>query len=63
MLTQVGHEVAIEQVGEDCFVTICGDCRVIKGANALKLADTMFNKPNTDKYTLEEMWDFGFGHK
>jgi len=63
MLTEVGHEVAVEQVGDDCFVTICGDDRLIKNCNALKLANTLFNIPDVPKYTHNEMFDYGFNLK
>jgi hypothetical protein len=62
-LAVAGKEVLIEQAGPDCNVTICGEPRVIKGCNALKLAATMFNRPGADKYTPEEMYDFGFDLK
>lgn len=61
-LTETGNGVCIEQTGNDCNVTIRGAGRIIKNCNALKLALTMFNKPG-EKYTVQEMYDFGFGLK
>ena len=52
--------ITIEQKGEDCEVTIYGESRLVKKCNALKLAATMFNKPGTPHYSVEEMVGFGF---
>lgn len=57
--------LTIEQSGEDCIVTIYGTIRTIKCCNALKLANTMFDKPVPAewKYTEQEMTDFGFAKR
>lgn len=49
----------IEQNGNDCIVTLFDETRRIKNCNALKLANTFWNKPG-EQYTREEMQEFGF---
>ena len=56
----LGVHMIIEQVGTDCRVTMYGVTRIISNCSALKLAATMFDKPVPDKYTVDEMYDFGF---
>lgn len=52
--------VIVEQVGNDCVVTLAGETRRVKNCNALKLANTLFDKRGCEQYTPEEMCDFGF---
>ena len=52
----------VEQTGPDCTVTIYGETRVVKSCNAMKLACTLWNKDG-EKYTPQEMDDFGFQRK
>lgn len=49
----------IEQEGVNCIVTIYGETKQVKNCNALKLANTMWDKEG-EKYTTEEMEEFGF---
>lgn len=49
----------IEQAGKDCIVTIGGVMRRVKDCNALKLANTIWNKDG-EQYTREEMEKMGF---
>lgn len=63
MLTEQSKEVSVDQAGKDCVVTIRGISRVVKNCDALKLANTMFNKPGVPHYTEHEMWGFGLARK
>ena len=49
----------IQQSGNNCIVEMYGETRTIPNCNALKLANTLWDKDG-NKYTIEEMFDFGF---
>jgi hypothetical protein len=49
----------VEQRGDDCLVAIGDEAKIVKNCNAMKLACTLWNKDG-EKYTPEEMHDFGF---
>ena len=53
------RKMMIEQEGVNCIVTIYGETRQVKNCNALKLANTMWDK-ESEKYTNAEMEEFGF---
>lgn len=53
----------IEQKGKNCLITTSeGNTHLIKNCDALKLANTIWDKSG-DKYTNEEMKEFGFALK
>jgi hypothetical protein len=51
-------DIYIEQTGKDCIITH-SPLRRIKDCNALKLANTLWDKEG-DKYTVEQMEKWGF---
>lgn len=52
----------IAQIGKDCEVTLGDIMRTIKLCNATKLANTFWDKEG-DKYTVEQMEEWGFSLK
>ena len=52
-------KIVIEQDGDDCIVTMCGETRRIRHCSPLKLANTIWDKPG-EQYSEAEMCDFGF---
>ena len=51
--------IIIETEGEDCIVTINSETRRVNNCNAVKLANTLWDKDG-EKYSDDEMSDFGF---
>lgn len=54
--------IIIEQSGKDCIVTMGGVTHTIENCDAIKLANSIWDRPG-EKYSKEEMFNLGFEPK
>ena len=51
--------ITAEQYGKHVYLTINNETRLLDNCNAIKLMDTIYDKPNRDHYSVEEMYKWG----